>query len=302
MRPHGPADWSLSIDEEGYRTYKIQWKVDSGDPSLGPRAVSLCPGLPMPYSLWIFNLPGMVDRDEAAFCYPSMDVKKMYSPEEPGQWWFVTQTFSTKPLKNCEDAQNDNPLLQPPKISGSFVKYTKEAVTDRNGKLLKNSSHELFRGSLVERDANRQQLNVEMNVATYNAALYAGLMDYLNDTAMWGCDAECVKFSECSFDRASYVTQAGQCMFYYTMQMTFDIQPEGWTRKIPDRGLATLLPGGNPNNPKHFAIQKDDNGENQPILLNGHGRPLEDPNNPFIHEYDLYPLGNLFALGIPAVI
>lgn len=302
MKIQGPAEWSLSIDEEGYRTYKIRWKIDSGNVRLGPRAVSRCPGLPMPYSLWVFNNEDMFDEDIYAFCYPTMEVQKMYSPEERGTWWLVTQTFSTKPLKNCEDEQSENPLLRPPKISGSFVKYTKEATEDRDGKLLKNSSHELFRGSLVERDANRQQINVELNTAAYSAALYAGLMDRLNDSGMWGCGTETVKFSECSFDRESYVTQSGRCTFYYAVKMTFDIQTEGWTRKIPDRGLATLLPGGNKKNPKHFAIQKDDNGENKPILLNGEGRPLEDPDKPYVHEFDLYPTGNLFALGIPGFI
>jgi hypothetical protein len=282
LRP-GPTGWEVSRDEVGHRTYKVRYVVE-GLATDGPAAVLQTPGLPVPGDHWAIG----DDVDLWAFCRWEATVKPRIE-REPNPLWDVELTFSSKPpdLKACRDQEIGDPLLEPMKVSGSFVRYQEEAYFDRFGSAVVNSAFEQIRGPQVEFDANRPQVRVEQNVADLQLSFIADLVDKVNAFALWGLPPRTIKLSNVTWERKFY----GQCSVYYTRVLEFDIRADGgFDRDILDEGTKVLhghweeltgiylldaIGGFTPdeNNPAHFDRFKDRAGENSRVILNGHGRP-----------------------------
>ena len=214
----GQRSWEGGKDEDGHRTYDISHLVEAY-PWEGPASVMTTPGLPVPGSFWQFDS----DIDVWAFCYPYMKVS-VYGTKEgsPSKFWLVDQKFSTKPLKRCNDVTIEDPLMEPQKVSGSFVKYSKEAQRDRFKRLITSSSHEPLKGPGVEFDRNRPTVRIEQNVANLELDVFSSMIDAVNDFPLWGLPPRCVKLSGITWDRKLY----GVCNYYYTRTFDFDIDFE----------------------------------------------------------------------------
>ena len=291
----GRIKWSLSRDNDGHRTYQLTMLVETSDPSDGPAIVMNTPGLPLPGAPWIYGN----DNDPWAFCYPELTVEPVVD-KEPNKYWTTQHTFSTKPIWNCGNESPENPLLEPQKVSGSFVEYTYQTVKDRNGKLIKSSSHEIITG--IEKDDARPTVQIEQNVATLDLGTIAQMVQTVNDAPLWGLPARTIKLSRASWSRQYY----GQCFVYYTRSFEFDIKYDTWDRKdIVDAGFKVYKGTGSRSDPANFVVHKDENGENTPekILLDGNGDPLTDPSNPvFLDPVELYDESNFLLLGIPTIL
>ena len=295
----GPRTMSCTRDDEGHREYKIAWIVKTTHPLDGPAIVLETPGLPAVGSTWNFGN----DVDSFAWCRPNASVK-VYSEKEgdAARYWMVEQTFSTKPLLRCQNKDVLNPLLEPPKVSGSFVKYTEEATSDLYGPLL-NSAFERFRGPQVEFDASRQQVKIEQNVGTQYQAitLPALLMDTVNALPMWGVLPRCIKLSGAPWERLYHSV----CTVYYKRTLEFDVRFNSFDREILDEGQRALsgkwnggkwrlvnLPGPtaaagvpdeevgvpiapNRTKPGHFIALTDAKGNLTKMVLNGAGVPWD---------------------------
>jgi len=307
--------WGGDRDEEGHRTFTVVHLVRTDDFDDGPQIVMNTPGLPAIGSFWNFGN----DVDVWAFCYPDMNVKIHKEKEgDPNKHWRVRQKFSTIPLKRCQDETIEDPLLEPQKISGSFVKYTKEASQDRFGNMIKNSAHETYRGPQVEFDHNRPTVRIEQNQALLGLDTFTEIVDTVNDAPLWGLGVRKIKLSDVSWERKLY----GLCNFYYTRVFDFDIDFKTFDREILDEGTKVLngdwpvgtgtqtdgwilqnIAGEAPdkNNPQHFNRFKDRHGENARVILDGNGEPLLGTAtfNPYYHELEFYPESNLLLLGIP---
>lgn len=290
----GPNKWSGSRDQQGYRTYKVTYRVATDDPRDGPAIVMQTPGLPAPGSTWSIDN----DVDDWAFCKLEMTVTPDKT-DEPNCWWTVELTFTTSPDgKLCKVVQIDDPLMEPQKVSGHFIRAQEEATEDRFGNRILTSSHEMIRGKQVEFDASRPQVTIEQNVADLQYEMASSMVDTLNDDILWSFPARCVKLSEFHWDKKFY----GQCSSYYTRKFTFDVNikyntalgiyESGWDRSVLDEGSKVLhgrwdkttgrwvliningLPP-DPANPKHFDRFKDRNNENTRVILDGHGLPAD---------------------------
>lgn len=278
----GATTWSMSRDDEGHRTYKITFRVVSDTKLDGPAVVLNTPGLPRPGQAWSWDN----DVDLWAWCRPTMEI----TPDlegEPNKTWKVTCTFSTKPpdRQKCQDQKIEDPILEPQRVSGSFVSFTKEAVTDRFGRPVTTSSWELFRGPQVEFDFRNPQIKVEQNVINLNLPLCAGMVNKVNDRTLWGMPRRTIKLSDFSWEKKYH----GLCYPYYTRTFTFDVDSETFDRELLDEGTKVLrgrwneegeweliqINGADPDpfNPEHFEQFKDRNGENCRVILNGRGRP-----------------------------
>jgi hypothetical protein len=274
--------------EYGHREYKLEWTIGVTDPhNDGPTTVLTCPGLPTPGSVWNFGN----DVDDWAFCQLGpTDVKPdpQFGNRDVPSVWLVTQTFATRAPQRCNQAQFEDPLLEPIRISGSFIKYQEEAWMDRFGQALTNSAFERFRGQQVEFDRNRPQVKIVQNVPTFfeAAGLPGSMMDNVNAYPMWGLPPRTIKLSAASWTRKYW----GFCLVYYERDLTFDINYETFDRPVMDMGKKVLRGrwqastgrwfdikvGGSPPNPldpTHFIQYTDRDNKPGEVILDGAGRP-----------------------------
>lgn len=286
---------SVSWDKNSDRTYQVTYLVEV-DPGDGPGTAANCPGLPTPYN-WYINGN---DQDLYAWCYWAQEVTQCgpSSKNEPPQFYQVKKTFSSKPedLERCRQLQVEDPLLEPPKISGNFQKYTEEAVYDLYGTAITYSSWERIRGPQNEWDKNRISIKVEQPCASpyQGYQLPATMVDCVNVFPMWGFPPRTIKLSSAPWEKKYY----GPCIPYYVRTLEFDVRYsllntgifETWDRYILDESTKVLsgqwqgtvaagnlewvpTPGANPQNPTHFIKSADVPGNLQKIVLNGAGLP-----------------------------
>lgn len=285
----------MTRDREGHREYKIEHLVRTSQGN-GPAAALTCPGLPTPGSEWLFDH----EVDLWATCKLDADVQP-YSLKsgEPPTHYTVTQTYSSKgDDKKCKDEQQDDPLLQPPKVSGNSNKFNEEATKDRFGKAIKNSSHEPFKGTQVEYEEYRDSVKVEQNVADPNQGyvLPYQMRNTVNDLPLWGFPSRSIRLAGAPWERKFY----GHCSIYYTRTLEFEIyikkDPDtgayvsGWDRDLQDEGAKVLnghwdpaspqwvvdrigLVAADSSNPAHFIKAVDRKGNPMHVILDGAGRP-----------------------------
>lgn len=310
----GRLDWELLRDVDGHREYSIAWLVRTTGLDDGPGTVMLCPELPQIGSYWAFGN----ESDPWAFCMPDWSVQRV-NRREQDIWWTVLQTFSTRPLRRCQDMQIENPILEPPDISGTFLKWTEEVKKNKDGALVRTSSHELVRGPLMEFDKNRPTVTIRINTLNLDLETFSDKVDHVNDSRLWGLDPRCVKLSNVSWQRQLY----GMCNFYFTKTFEFEVDKRTFDRNYPDIGHRVLkgwAPGSrwahariDPDaldstfgnlpawlNPANFEIYKDINGENTEVFLDGKGRPLADGADIVEGTIEYYPETNFLELGVPS--
>ena len=296
--------WSMERDSEGHRNYKLISQVRADNVNCGPYTVMLTAGLATIGSTWAVG--GEVDG--WAFCYPDMKITPKLDGEQ-GAYWQVEQKFSTKPLSRCQTATIENPLLEPQKVSGSFVRYTKEIDRDKDGTKLVYSSHEPITGSIVEFDAHRATVRVEQNVGVLGIYSFTQMMNRVNSSPMWGLNARMVKLSNVSWERKVW----GTCTFYYTRAFEFDVDFNTFDREVFDQGRWVLngewingawvlknIDGSppNPNNSLHFIPFRSARGDPGFTHLNGAGLPVTS-SNAATRTLQYYLETNFFSLGIP---
>lgn len=281
----GPRKIEMTRDAEGHRTYKVTFGVQSTIFD-GPFNVLNAAGLPIMGEVYEFNL----DLDLWAWCHPDASVKPLNDQVSPCTQWEVEMTFSTRPpphwAQRCQDTAITDPLLEPPKLSGNFMRRQEEAVFDRFGKRIANSAFEPIRGPLNEWEISDQQVEIEMNFPFLDLGWLDEFVDHVNDSPLWGLPARCWKLSEPKWDRRYY----GSCEIYYTVRLSFAGRKIGWDRDFLDEGTKALnghldpvsgiwvldnINGAapDPNNPTHFIRFKDVTGENVRVILNGKGVP-----------------------------
>ena len=310
----GRIDWGVSRDEEGHREYGITWLVKSTTAE-GPGAILNASGSCATGSSWTFG----GDNDVWAFCRPTAQVSPVIKPEK-GLYWTLEQTFSTKPAKRCQDQSIENPLNEPDRLSGSFVKYQKEIQEDRFGLPITSSSWEQIRGAIVTFDSNKPTVQIGKNLLILPLAQTSQMTDTVNSAGLWGLGPRMIKLSNMSWQRLIY----GRCNYYYTVTYEFDIDFSTFDRVGKDEGLKCLIgwspahkdlenppakvdPFGvedgagieNRFRPDKFEQYKDGNGENTRVMLDGNGRPALDGREPADIDISSYSESNFLTLGIP---
>lgn len=297
----GRRSWSVTRDKEGHREYKLKLRIVSAYDD-GPYTILSASGAPAIGAQWTYGN----DNDPWALCWPNCTVTPVIV-NEPNRHWDVDYLFSTKPFSRCQDNSIEDPLLEPMKISGSFVKYTKLTNKDREGNLILSSSHEPIP---VEKDANRPSVVIEQNVPYLGLETFSQMIDTVNDAALWGLEPRCIKLSNAPWSRQVY----GTCSYYFTRRFEFDVRYETFDEsEIADVGTMCLkrewrdgvlvLLGGNANNPNDFIRIKDARGENcPPMMLDGAGNVNDDPigDPKFLETKELYGESNFLTLGVPS--
>lgn len=290
----GRIGWGLNRDKEGHRSYNIKWLVQAAATSEGPYSILNAAGLPTPGTPWAFGS----DSDPWAFCSPECEVRPVIEKER-SDLWQVEQNFTTKPMKRCQETPIENPLMEPPQIEGSFLKFIRAAIEDWTGTPIENSAKELITDpEIVDKDEGYPTVLITQNVLTLDLELTTSLMHKLNDAEMWGMPAKHIKLSDWRWQRLLY----GVCDYFYRVSYEFEVNTEGFDRVMYDIGTQYLADGGNPDNQEHYVKYVDRNGELSKCYLDGNGAllPVGDPKVQI--TVPLYEPENLFLLGIPAVL
>lgn len=246
--------------------------------------------LPAVGSTWAYG----GDNDPWAFCSPGLKVTPVVQ-REPCKYWIVENKFSTYPRDRCQDAQPENPLAEPDRISGGFSKTSQTITKDRNDVTLKNSSHELLKGPLLEFDRALPSVSITKNLAVLPLGTFVPMVNTVNDAPLWGMQERQIRLENATWERYFY----GACSIYYTVTYDFLLDSNTFDRKAIDQGTKVLLPGGDPDNPEDFAVYKDINGENALALLDGEGSPLSGTDDPVEIDIEYYEESNFLTLGIP---
>jgi hypothetical protein len=298
----------MERDSDGYRDYTLTLLVEA-DYEDGPCQVMFASGIPTIGTYWVYGN----DYDYWAYCRPDMTVTPV-NTAEPNKYWTVEQTFSSKPREQGQNESNDDPLLEPPVISGSFNRWTRETKVDRLDKQIKSSSHEQITG--VEKDDTRPTVSFEWNTAVLDLSGMTNLINKVNDNAMWGVGARCIKLNEISWSRKVY----GQSGFYFTKKFDFEVRFDTFDNsKILDTGFRCLRGkwvkpvapsllwtwedgGGDKDNPFDFIRVKDSLEEPEPMRVPlDEGKRLTDPTAPkFIPKVEIYDEVNFLSYGIPS--
>ncbi len=314
----GRTGWSVRRTDNGHRNYSVKHKIETTDEEDGPAIVLSTVGLPTVGSVWGYGN----DLDSWAFCLPEAEVKFL-GKQEASCWWEVTNHFSTEPQERCQTTEIENPLDEPDRVGGSFTKLKKQAKVDRNDKPIANSSHELFTGSATEVDDSRPTVLIGKNVSSLPLVTFASMIDTVNDATLWGMAARTIKLTNVNWQRKLY----GVCTYYYIVEYEFEINANTFDKTLLDIGTRVLKgkwvdnswvgldPDEVPteNNPKNlknsqiasnFIQYKDETGQfggDGKVLLDGKGRPLQDPNDDAITlgPFEYYPESNFLLLNIP---
>jgi hypothetical protein len=309
----GRINWGLERDQRGHRDYGITWKCRTTHYDDGPATVLLCPDLPQVGSTWQFGN----ESDPWAHCWPDWTIRPVYT-DEIGVYWIVSQTFSTRPLRRCQDSSIEDPLLEPPDISGSFVEFTEEKTKDRHGKPLRNIAFERIRGPLAEFEDSRPNVIIRMNSLYLNLGDMKDYLHHVNDAEMWGLEKRMIKLSRMQWQRQVY----GVCNYYFTSTYEFDINfntfdkeythsgkrcLRGWSQGTYEEAPANpdLIDGatGLPlyKLPRMYEYHRDVSEEIVETDLDSKGRPVAiSGEDTYETQIEYYDEANLLELGIPA--
>lgn len=309
----GPRHVSMTRDEDGHRNYTAVWRVQVPTFLDAAATAIQCPYLPVPGDPYIVGN----DVDLYAWWRYTAKVTPIKSSDgNPTLFYDVECNASTKPdpkgESRCTDTEPQDPLTEPMKVSGSFVKYTREADINRWGVPIQTSSWEQIRGPQVEFDANRQTVRVEQNVADLEMYLLSRMVDTVNYYPMWGMPPRTIKLSSISWSKQYH----GACYVYYNRAFDFDVDPKGFDRDIIDQGTKALnghwnvTTGGwdlipingsppNPYNPAHFTRYKDRRGDYTQVILDGLGKPYDPTAAPRVFR-DFGRLPTPVPTGLPS--
>lgn len=338
MYGNGPVSWQADRDNDGFRTYRITYRVKAAVTE-SPAAVMVASGLPAIGAE--FNLSGYTGTDVWCWCQPEMSVRIDQEKQgDPAMFYLVEQVFSNRwKNKRCQDTQIEDPLMEPMKISGSFNRAQWEAKYDRNGTRLVTSANEPITGAAVTFDYVRPTVRIEQNVASLGLSTFANMVNTVNASPLWGLPARCIKLVNAPWSRQVYAS----CSFFYTRSFEFEIDyynqdkdgnPIGFDKEIYDSGSMCLrgqwitdsdsadygkykiLASVSKTTPStilaakqaDFMSYKDMNDEHARVFLDGHGRPANvglvgadtgTSGPPASAIVEYYRESNFLQLGIP---
>ena len=293
-------------ETDGYRDYWIKFFVESfaGD---GPQTVTFASGLPFVGQPWNYGN----DFDSGAYCTPFIGITQHGPAEEDGEpFWILEYKFTSRPRANCQDYQYDNPVLRPPKVSGSFIERSIKVRKDKDGEDILTTSHELVE---VQETKAYPVVQIEQYGLDLGLSTFSTMVNGVNDAPLWGLAARTVKLSNVSWQKLQW----GSCFDYYTRFLDFEINFSTWDHSyIPNKGqkmirgawvytpppvdtwLYSIDEGADADNPTDYIDAYDPRGSSVENWLDPDtGAPTDTPN--YLDEKKLRTEHNFLTLGIP---
>jgi len=246
------AQAQLSDDLKGTITATRKFLITSDDSLTEAEALSQGPAIASSHP----NIPYV-------YC-----VSKQVNPlRQDLKTWVLVCSY-----RNVEAQQyNPSPLLRPPQISWSSVSYEEDFIKDITGKAVLNSAGDYFEPpAKVQR--SRWQVTYSKNVAGVPLWIF-NYIDAINSDS-FNLDGVSVPRA-CAFLESVQISpvKIENNYSFRELTMSFLLQGYSWQPMILDQGL----------------YEKDENGQRKririggepvsdPVLLDGNGKPLQDPS------------------------
>ncbi len=278
-----------SDGEDGHREYTTTFEVITTLVTDGPITVMSDGSVPARGDFYVWG----AETDLWAFCNSRR--LTLRSVEQSRKVWRLVCTFSTRPRERCEDSQWDDPLDEPLKISGSFLKRTKPADKDRNGDPILNAVEEPFVPAIEKPDAI-DTLVISGNFADIDLLLRKQFINTVNVAPIWGLLARELRMSRWDWSIAYY----GQCNAYVPQTFEFEIKDGGWTDEALNQGWRYKV-GVNPDGTNKYRTFDSDHDEplNHPRLLDAAGAPLAAAAAPVFLEFEVETETDYTLLPLP---
>jgi hypothetical protein len=288
-----PLETKLSVDDKFHRTYTSTFQVIA-DKEEGPFKVGSASGLPLygasyvwysGFDLWSFARDFQVER-----------VARIKDKGIERAKWIVTITYTSQPSdgSNNNKTPRDNPLDDPPVISGSFNSYTFPAYRDKNQDLISNSA----RGPYVPPPNSTGRIDtvkISYNTANIDLPLRSKYLseDCVNSDSIWGLDPRQAKIVRWDYQ----ILYAGNNFSYIKNNFEFHISFRstvkdvglvctgkkyankfGWYTVLPNRG-EYYVDGGLPaeGDDGFTEEQKSDIAQRTKKFMDANDQPLSAP-------------------------
>jgi len=254
---------SGSWTSEGKRKYTVVLQCLSNDPNdeavtvLNAAADFL--GIPVGTPTYvIYNIGNGSD----SFAKLKTMTARCVAKSSPGEFkeWLVTLEYDSE-----AEQQQDNPLMRPTQISGSFQEYQKAIWKDRNGSMIVNKANQPFDPPIELPDA-RPVLTMTRNEVNYDMAYFAAnFVNRINSTPWYG--------GATGQWRCANIAGAGphveNDIVFYTLTYEFQFRYEGWQPQISNRGKKDK--DGKP------CVDANNNISDEPQLLKSDGTQVPHP-------------------------
>lgn len=298
--PARPIKTSVAYSPDFHRTYTSTYEVITDSVTDGAITAIEAVGIPAYRSLYSWY----AEVDPWAFCDTiSADIR---SVEDTRKLWVVTVTHSTRPATRCGDTRIENPLDEPPIISGSFAQFSRPAIWDIDGEPICNSVDEPFVPA-PEMDDSRDTLIVEVNTEDIDLVLRARFKDAINDAVHWGLAQYTIKLQQWAWQIAYH----GTCGAYIRNRFEFGISYAednegnviGWLFSLLDAGFRHKADCGAAEEEDKYLTNRDahDNQIHQPRPLDGAGGlvSIACGDDPTFLKFHVYKEKDFSELPIP---
>ena len=256
--------------ESGHRTYTSVARVFTDDPNDGASTVMISPLLPQigePY-LWrnSFDYGARVN---------SLPVVRLEREDGSARKiWLATITYTTQG-RQLEERPPDDPLSHPWKVSGDADEWVEEAERDVNGVPLMNSAFQQLRGKQVERFRTRRKWILSKNFPNVNQVLIDYIEGSINRSTVYLLGAVyppgTLYMRRITFTREWF----GYGIPYFPHTFLIDVNPDGFNRKIVDKGTMQAIDITATNDPSRMTAITDPVTQDQvERYLNGNARVL----------------------------
>lgn len=255
------------VDGEGNRTYGVTWAIWTDVATVGPIAVRNALGLTYSSYYQFYD-----EQDLGAF-FDGVDVQGINLDQSGRLRRYATVKYTTRPKKRCDEAQIDNPLLQPEKRSGSFAQFQTPLVKDIFGAAYTNAAgHPLFD---AVKDDSRPSLVIQKNFPLSHLPVLWSYRDAVNIDTFYGKPKRQWKVMRIAWDEVFL----GTCASYAAVTLEFQHDPDMWDFEHVNAGFYELTAGG-------IQVIKDREGlpvsEPHPLTLGGRMLPpnIDAAGNP----------------------
>jgi hypothetical protein len=234
-------------------------------------------------------MPSLEDGPVGAIIQPEIPRRGMQHPQV--QWAYVNDisavpddedefaflvTVRYTTIAASGIAPEENPLLRPYKISVTDTTTQEEVAKDLDEKAVVNSSREPLFGAI--RDVTNHVLTITRNEPFFPWADLKRYRNTINASTFYDGDPRTWRLLSITGDLAF---ESG--IFFAQVSYRFEHEPMGWNRKIMDRGtrkIITTYTGPDPEK-KYKTLTDGDGRQFQGFfLLNGHGQPLPETEDP----------------------